>query len=385
MSLPESPSPEARPGTPSFACAVARAEHWGLAAKACLEGLGGHGGSLGILYATEAFNQNLSSILTFLRETTRIEHWVGAVVPGLVGNGEAHFDGGALAVMTAQLPEDSFRIFSGLDAVAMMARHAAWIGANAPCVGLVHGDPRSPGLPPLLGATAAQAGFLVGGMVSTSGPPAQLADAVVSGGLSGLLLGAGVAVVTGLTQGCAPIGPPHMVTEASQGVVMGVDGRPALEALKDEAGELIARDLRRAAGYIHVALPVAGSDTGDYMVRNLLGIDPRQGWLAVGDSVEVGRNLVFVRRDPQSAQADMERMLADVVRRLDGRRPLAILYHSCLARGRHLFGSDEAELAMIRAALGPVPLIGFFGLGEFCGGRLYTYAGVLTVIAGERR
>lgn len=377
--------PDPLPQSPSFASAVARAEHWGLAAKSCLEGLGGHHGNLGILYATEAFNQNLSSILTFLRETTRIEHWVGAVVPGLTGNGETHFDGGALAVMTASLPEESFRVFSGLDAVAMMARHAPWLEAHGPCVGLVHGDPRSPGLPLLLGATAAQAGFLVGGMVSTSGPPAQVADAVVSGGLSGLLLAADIPVVTGLTQGCTPIGPPHRVTEATQGVLMGLDGRSALEELKDEAGELIARDLKRAAGYIHVALPVAGSDTGDYMVRNLLGIDPRQGWLAVGENVEIGQNVAFVRRDPQAAQADMVRMLADVKKRLDGRPPLAAFYHSCLARGRHLFGSDDAELTLIRDTLGPVPLVGFFGLGEFCGERLYTYAGVLTVIVGEAR
>lgn len=380
MSLPD---PLPRPL--SFAVSHARADHWGLAAKACLEGLGGHAGNLGILYVTEKFNQNLSSILTFLRETTRVEHWVGAVVPGLCGNDRADCDGGALAVMTAWLPEDSFRVFSGLDAAATLARHAQWIGSNNPCLGLAHGDPRSPGLPALLGATARQAGFLVGGMVSTSGPPAQVADAVVSGGLSGLLLAAEVPVVVGLSQGCAPIGPAHVVTDSAQGVLMAVDGRPALEVLKDEAGELIARDLRRAAGYIHVALPVAGSDTGGYMVRNLLGIDPRQGWLAVGDHIEAGQSVIFVRRDPKSAQTHMKRMLADVVRRLDGRPPLAAFYHSCLARGRHLFGTDEAELALIRDTLGPVPLVGFFGLGEFCGERLHTYAGVLTVIGGGRR
>lgn len=367
----------------SFAAAHARAAHWGLAAKTCLDGVGARPANVGVLYATESFNQNLSSILTFLRETTRIEHWVGAVVPGLCANDHADCDGGALAVMTGLLPEDSFRVFSGLDAAAMLARHAPWIAANGPCLGLAHGDPRSPGLPALLGATARQAGFLVGGMVSTSGPPAQVADAVVSGGLSGLLLAAHVPVVAGLTQGCTPIGPPHMVTDSAQGVLMEVDGRPALDVLKDEAGELIARDLRRAAGYIHVALPVVGSDTGDYMVRNLLGIDPRQGWLAMGDHVEVGRSVVFVRRDPQAARTDMARMLADVVRRLDGRPPVAAFYNSCLARGRHLFGTDEAELALIRDALGPVPLVGFFGLGEFCGERLHTYAGVLTVIGGD--
>lgn len=372
--------PFTAPPAHSFAASFARAGHWGFAAKACLEGLAGHRGTLGILYATERFNQNLSSILTFLRETTRIEHWVGAVVPGLMGNDQTESDEGALAVMTANLPETSFQVFSGLDVAATMARHADWLAAHGPVLGLVHGDPRSPGLPTLLAAAAEQAGFLVGGLVSTSGPPAQVADLVVSGGLSGLLLSRDIPVVTGLTHGCTPLGPPHLVTESNQGVLISLDGRPAVSVLKEEAGELIARDLRRAAGYIHVGLPVAGSDIRGYVVRNLLGIDPGQGSLSVGDHVEIGAKVMLVRRDPVAAQADMARMLADVTRRLDGREPLAAFYNSCIARGRHLFGSDEAELALIRSALGPVPLAGFFGLGEFCGERVHTYAGVLTVI-----
>lgn len=373
---------------PRFAAAHARADHWGLAAKACLDGVAGIPANVGILYATEAFNQNLSSILTFLRETTRIEHWVGAVVPGSCGPGLRDSDwetmeGGALAVMTGWLPENGFRCFSALDVAALKIRLGPWIAANGPCVGLVHGDPRSPGLPALIKATAHDAGFLVGGTVSTSGPPAQLADTVVSGGMSGLLLGAQVPVIIGMTQGCTPIGPPHTITEVAEGVLMGLDGRPALEVLKEEAGELIARDVRRAAGYIHVALPVAGSDTGAYRVRNLLGVDPRQGWLAVGDSLQIGQRLLYVRRDANAAQADMKRMLADVTARLAGRPVLAAHYTSCSARGRHMFGEDGAELALIRAAVGEVPLVGFFANGEICGERLHAYAGVLTLILGD--
>lgn len=371
------------PGAPPFVLAHARADHWGLAAKACLEGLAGAPANMGILYATETFNQNLSSILTFLRETTRIEHWIGAVVPGVCAGDTEYMNGGALAVMTGMLPEDSFRTFAGLDAAAVMGRVGPWIATHGPCVGLVHGDPRSPGLPALVSALSSEAGFLVGGTVSVSGPPAQVAGQVVSGGLSGLLLGAQVPVVTALTQGCTPIGTVHTVTEAAEGVVMKLDGRSALEVLKEEAGELIARDIRRAAGYIHVGLPVAGSDRGDYLVRSLLGIDQRQGWLAVADRLQVGQQFIYVRRDPNAAQADMKRMLADITKRRHGRPVRAALYTSCVARGHNMFGTDGAELALIRDALGAVPLVGFFANGEICGDRLYGYTGLLTLILGE--
>ena len=366
-----------------FAVALSRGDHWGLAAKACLEQLGARPANVGFLYVTEAFNQNLSSILTFLRETTRIRHWAGAVAPGILAGGRAASGEGALAVMTGWLPEDSFRSFWGLEAAEIAGHLAPWLAARRPCLAVAHGDSRSPGMAGLVGAFATEVGFVVGGLVSPSGPPAQLADSVVSGGIAGLLLGSEVAVVSGLTQGCTPIGPPHRVTESAEGVLMALDGRPALDVLKDEAGQLIARDLRRAAGYIHLALPVAGSDRTDYQVRMLLGIDPRQGWLAVGDRVEEGAEVMFVRRDPQSARADMERMLADVAARVAGRPVRAAFYHSCVARGGHMFGEDEAELALIADALGEVPLIGFFGHGEFAGERLYAYTGVLTVLVGE--
>lgn len=360
----------------AFSAALARGDHWGLAAKSCLERLRHDGANVGFLYVTEAFNQNLSSILTFLRETTRIEHWTGAVVAGVMADDDVESEGGALAVMVGHLPRDFVRVFHGLEADGL----ATWLTLHRPCLVVAHGDSRTPGMAGQVTALAEQTGFMVGGLVSPGGPPAQIADQVVAGGVAGMLLAAEIPTVVGITQGCSPLGGPHRVTASSDGVLMGLDGRPALDVLKDEAGQLIARDLRRAAGYIHVGLPLPGSDRGEYVVRMLLGIDPRQGWLAVGDSVAEGEDVLFVRRDPQTARADLERMLADVARRLDGRRPLAAFYHSCLGRGRHMFGTDAAELDLVRAALPDVPLIGFFAHGEFAGERLYAYTGVLSVL-----
>lgn len=366
----------------SFTLASAGGEHWGLAAKACLEGLAGAPANVGFLYVTEMFNQNLSSILTFLRETTRISHWVGAVVPAVIA-GDRVLTGGGMAVMTGLLPTDSFRTFWGVDGEAIGDLLGMWQTDGDPCLALAHGDPRTPGMAELVHDLADQIGFVTGGLVSSSGPPAQLANSVVSGGVAGLVLAGSLPVVVGLTQGCSPIGPAHRVSAAADGVIRGLDGRPAVDVLKQDAGQLLARDLCRAAGYIHVATPVAGSDSGDYLVRMLLGIDPRQGWLVVGDRFGDGEDLLFVRRDAQAARADMNRMLTDVVRRIAGRPVRAAFYHSCVGRGHHMFGDDDSEIAMVRAALGPVPLVGFFGHGEFAGERLHAYTGVLTVLVGE--
>jgi small ligand-binding sensory domain FIST len=380
------PGPARRTAAGNFALAHAAASHWGVAAKACLNDLApavAAGANAGFLFVTEALGEGLSSILTFLRETTRIAHWTGAVVPGLCAGAAEYRSGGALAVMAGRLPEGSFHAFSGLTAASIRAASGAWLGGDTTAI--VLGDPRNPAVPQAIEDLVWDVAVMTGGLVSAAGPAAQVADTVVGGGLSGLLLGPEVAVVTGLTQGCTPIGPPHAVFEAWQGVLMGLDGRPALDVLKEEAGELIARDIRRAAEYIHVAFPVEGYDSHDYLVRRLVGVDSRQGWLALSGRVETGDRLMFVRRDPNAARADLVRMLAEVRTRLDGRRPLAGFYFSCVARGAGMFGGDGVESALVAEALGGAPLIGFFANGEIFAGRLYGYSGVLLVLAGGRR
>jgi len=162
-------------------------------------------------------------------------------------------------------------------------------------------------------------------------------------------------------------------------VIMALDGRPALEVMRDDVGEEMANDLSRIAGTIHIARPIPGSDTHDYLVRGLQGIDPRHGWLAVGDSFDEGDRMLFVRRDAQAAETDMQRMLKGLARRIDGRAVAGGLYISCVARGPAMFGAEGRELDMIRDALGDFPLVGFSAGGEICHDRLYTYTGVLAL------
>ena len=304
---------------------------------------------------------------------------MGAAAPGILANDSEYREGGAVAVMVGALPPESFHHFAGLDASTIRKANSGWPAGAA----ILHGDPRNPAVAPVLADLAADVPIQVGGLVSSSGPPSQIAESVISGGLSGLLLGPEVEVITALSQGCAPIGPIHRVTDAWQGVLMALDGRPALEVLKEEAGELIARDPRRAAGTIHIALPSESEDRHDYQVRTMVGIDPRQGWLAVGDRLEVGQKLMFVRRDANGARSDLARMLLQVRSKLAGRPARAAVYVSCVGRGRHMFGTDGAEAALVRRALDKAPLIGFFANGEIADGRLYGYSGVLAVIAGE--
>jgi small ligand-binding sensory domain FIST len=370
--------------------------HWSALTRRCLAALSEKGAvptgeaGLGFVYVTDLLGANLSEIVDHLRLSTGLKNWVGTVGIGILGHqgggpdGNAaaeYFDAPAMTVMITDLPADSFRLFEQqeIGTSAFSKQHGRWIESHGAQLGLIHGDPRSHRLPAILESLADSSGlYLVGGLASSRGPYALAADHVAEGGVSGVMFAGAIDVSTGLSQGCSPIGPTHTITECDNNIVMAIDDRPALEVFKEEIGEVLARNLNRAAGYIFAALPVKGSDTGDYMVRNLVGIDPNKGWIAISDLVAKGDPILFTRRDKPSAETDLDRMLSKLKQRID--KPIrGGIYVSCLSRGVNLFGPDAAETRRINAQLGDFPLVGFFANGEISHDRLYAHTGVLTL------
>jgi small ligand-binding sensory domain FIST len=344
--------------------------------------------TLGIIYVSEPAAQVLPKLVDELASGTGIDHWTGGVGLGVCAAGEEVYDRPAAAVLTAAVPEDSFRIFAstGDPAADLPRRHGKWIEATQPILALVHADPRCPDLlRATIDAGAATGAFLVGGLVSHRTGATLVARTASSsepgtgaGGMAGLMLAPGVGVATALSQGCMPIGPVRRIDEARDNVVMAIDGRPALDVFKEDIGPRLAQDLRRVGGIIFAGLPVTGSDTGDYLVRNLMAIDPSQGWLVLGAEVSPGDPIVFCRRDPESAKQDLARMVKQLAGRLPG-PPKAGVYVSCVARGVSLFGDEGVEATVIRETLGEFPLIGFFANGEISRDRLYGHTGILTL------
>jgi small ligand-binding sensory domain FIST len=368
----------------AFRAAYGAGDGWQDSLQACLDALATppEGANLGLVYTTDVLADHLSDIVARLRAATGIQDWLGTVGTGVSACGLELHDRPAVVLLAGAVPAEAFRVIEpvseGLG--AFETRHGRWIAERTPYFGIVHGDPRTAGLPDLVaGLSALSSSFLVGGLSASRGEMWQVAGEVSQGGLSGALFSPDIKVVTGLSQGCTPIGPRRLVTEAESNVVKTIDERPAVEVFIEDIGELLARDLRRIGGYVYVAFPIAESDTGDYLVRNLTGIDTDKGWLGVGHSVVAGDRIQFCRRDHDAAVKDLKRMLADVKRRSDS-APRAGLYYACVARGPNLFGSESEELRLIRDELGEFPLVGFFANGEISHDRLYGYTGVLALI-----
>jgi small ligand-binding sensory domain FIST len=375
--------------TQPFAVAFAEGDPATLAAECVAQLPAGQDANIGILYVSEPAGPLLPYIVQELAKGSGIDAWVGGVGLGICTAGSEVYATPAAAVLTARLPVDAFRTFTTTaDPAADLPRaHMRWIETVSPTLALVHGDPRCPDLVrTMIAAATASGAFLVGGLVSHRCPNPLLAgnraatDKAAFGreGIAGLMLAPDVAVATGLTQGCMPIGPVHRIDEARDNVVMAIDGRPALAVFYEDIGPELAKDPRRLGGVVFAGLPVSGSDTGDYLVRNLMALDPRHGWVVVGAEVAPGDQILFCRRDPDSARADLDRMLRQLKSRLPG-PPKAGVYVSCIARGAALFGENGVETGLIREVLGDFPLVGFFANGEISRDRLYGHTGVLTL------
>ncbi len=344
---------------------------------------------LGLIYMTPHYATHAAEIEAALGAATGVPHWIGTVGYGTIGTDPAtgsfveNFGTPSLSVMVCPFAEESFRVFSGIRGGSdrISAQYSDWLSSDSPPVILAHGDPGNGLLGGLMDdVTQETDGFLIGGLSAVQGPGSQIADGPDGQGLSGALLSlAHIPLQTALSQGCSPIGPVHTVTQAQEHVILELNDRPALEVFKEDIGEILARDLNRCAGYIFAALPVEGSDLGDYTVRNLVAIDPHQGAVAIAAHLNPGDRVMFCRRDPTTAVSDMRRMLSDLKLRL-GKQPIrGGLYVSCAARGPNQFSDPDQEMQLIHQALGTFPLTGFFANGEFCRDRLYSYTGVLTL------
>ncbi|MGH7318529.1 MAG: FIST signal transduction protein [Candidatus Rokuibacteriota bacterium] len=210
---------------------------------------------------------------------------------------------------------------------------------------------------------------------------------VTDGALPGLVL-AGTRPAIGVGQGCEPIGEAYVVTQGEGNVVRAIAGRSPLRVLQEaiEAVPDYERRIPHAGVFAGLAMNPAKSPLtrGDFLVRNLAGLDRDTGAVAVAEEVRVGQTLQFQIRDAQASREDLDAMLTRVHTALAGRPPAFGVYFNCAGRGRHLYGVPDHDVTLIRARLGTWPLVGFFGNGEFAPvgptSFFHNYTGVLVVI-----
>src|SRR4051794_21126263 len=181
------------------------------------------------------------------------------------------------------------------------------------------------------------------------------------------------------------------ITKAEGNLIYEIDSRPAFEVFASVLKGPLRQDLRQALMHVFIGLPADRErnqiGAGEYLVRNIIGLDSSKGMVAVGETVRQGQSLVFTLRDGQRARDDLTQMLERQAQRLRGKKPAFGVYFNCCARGTSLYGIAGIDSAYIRQTLGDFPLIGMFGGYELAplGGanHLFAYTGVLALIVEQ--
>jgi small ligand-binding sensory domain FIST len=245
------------------------------------------------------------------------------------------------------------------------------------------GDPFTTPLTQLLASLDALAPGvpLIGGMASAArsagGNLLVRNDDLFDDGLVGLSLSGPIDVQTVVSQGCRPVGRPAVVTKARDNVIEQLGGRPAMQVLREvvDAMNPAEQNLLRNGLFIGQAISEYRETfgRGDFLVRNVIGVDDATGSVSVADYVRPGRTVQFHVRDAETADEDLTVMLD--AQRTQPQPAAGALLFSCNGRGTRLFEDACHDIAAARKALPRTPVAGFFAAGEFgpVGGRNFVH------------
>jgi small ligand-binding sensory domain FIST len=156
--------------------------------------------------------------------------------------------------------------------------------------------------------------------------------------------------------------------------------QPPLNLLRDLIASLREKDRELAQHSLFIG--IARDEfkmqlrPGDFLIRNLLGVDPRQGAIALGDQVRPGQRVQFHLRDAETSALDLELLLQAFPQEKPASSDiLGALIFSCLGRGENLYEKPDFDSGLFQRYFANVPLAGFFGNGEIgpVGGRTFLH------------
>ena len=181
-------------------------------------------------------------------------------------------------------------------------------------------------------------------------------------------VGGDVQLVGVTSQGCTPIGETWTLTKVEQNIIHQIGNRPAYEVLAETFNQLSPEQQKGARGNLFIGLVVneylEDFHRGDFLIRNLLGADPRSGSIAVGALPRLGQTVQFQRRSKEAATEDMEELLVRARKQLGETSIYGGCLCSCNGRGKNLFDRPNHDAQLVQQRLGPIGLAGFFCNGE---------------------
>ena len=353
---------------------------------------------LALVFASTAYASDLTRLLPLLRQELRSRHWIGAAGGGVVGTLP---DGSAaeiektpsLSVTLLQLPgseitavELSTETLPDLDGPAQQWQDWSGIQPEHCRSQILLIDPTSNNINDLISGLdyAFPGAATIGGIACPHNAPhgsLLIDDRVVTGAVI-CSIGGDWRLDTVVAQGCRPIGPVFSIEKVQRNVLLELsDGErrdTPVACLQRVLADLNSEDRERVRHSLFLGIerrnlqlnPEHPAESeGAFLVRNLIGVDPKNGAVAVADRVRPGMNVQFQLREADASREEALSLLKAAAT-TDERAPVFGLLMACLGRGQGLFGVPDGDVTLGRQVMPDLPMA-----GAFCNGEIGPVAG----------
>lgn len=355
---------------------------------------------LALIFVSSAFASEYARLLPLLHEALPVPILIGCSAGGVVGMGNMGKtveieDKPALSLSLAYLPDVRLHSFyiTVEDLPDLDSPPNAWIDL----VGvppeenpqfILMADPLASGITDLLQGldyaypNAVKIGGLAGVNSFNRSSGLFCNDKLHTEGVVGVALSGRVVLDAIVAQGCRPIGKPYRVAEGERNVLLKLeepsvmDLSPStktvtpLDVLQNLYQDLSEDDRALAQHSLFIGVAQDGFkqtlEHGDFLIRNLIGVDPRIGAIAIGDRIRPGQRIQFHLRDARTSAEDLEMLLSRYHSSTCSEpSPAGALMFSCMGRGEGLYNEPNFDSRLFGQYLDKVPLSGFF-----CGGEI---------------
>ena len=345
---------------------------------------------LALVFASTSYASDLPRLLPLLKQRLNAELWLGCVGGGVVGTTQTGHcqeleQTPALSVTLLSLPGASIQAkaldtatLPDLDGAAKTWEDWVGIGAAESRSQIVLLDPSSSGINDLISGLdyAYPNSAKIGGIAAPHNAPhgsLLLNDQVVNGAVV-CSIGGDWLLDTVVAQGCRPIGPVFSIEQVQRNVLLELnDGerkaspvtclQRVLAELSDEERDRARHSLFLGIERRTLHLSADGqqsNDGGAFLVRNLIGVDPSNGAVAVAERVRPGQNVQFQLREATASRDEALQLLQAAA----GDSPQFGLLMACLGRGESLFGVPDGDISLARQVMPDLPIAGAFCNGE---------------------
>jgi hypothetical protein len=196
-------------------------------------------------------------------------------------------------------------------------------------------------------------------------------DEVITDGVSYALLSGKAQTSWAISHGLIPLGGARTVTRSKGNVIHEIDGKPAVEVLKEYLPE---QALVEDRDWMHYAVSLAlcfkapsYMKDEEYVVRGVPGIRMADGSITVQTEVPEGTSIWFSSRDKEKMTTGLDRMARQIKDQLGDEKPKLVFQFECMTRGKTMLREQEKlqVLKQFRQSVSPeAPWTGFYTIGE---------------------